>query len=339
MLGIIKEIGFNIKKSLKKIDLCFKARSKKYTHLYIGTPTHGNLGDQQIRVSTIEMLNDLKIKFIEIDMSEYFLYQDINFKNIKTIILHGGGNIGDEYMDDVLIRDHAIRKFKDKKIIIFPQTIYFKDNNSSELQISKKIYESHQNLTIALREKTSFQFAKNNFNCNMILTPDIVMYSSYIKNYQRKNVLMLLRHDIEKTSNDEDIKKIITSFENMGKKVIISDTVVNDTKKKTKRNYQIRRVLKSIASSEIVITDRLHGMIFCAITQTPCIVLSNYNHKIKDSYEWLKHLDYIYFAGSGENLEIEKLAVKLTNGKSRWKPLKEEFKKLIDGILKYNEDW
>ena len=44
-----------------------------------------------------------------------------------------------------------------------------------------------------------------------------------------------------------------------------------------------------------MITDRLHGMVFCAITGTPCIVLSNNHHKVKGTYEWIKHLDYIKY--------------------------------------------
>ena len=42
---------------------------------------------------------------------------------------------------------------------------------------------------------------------------------------------------------------------------------------------------KDFQKSELVITDRLHGMIFCYITKTPCIVMPNNNHKILMTYE------------------------------------------------------
>lgn len=48
----------------------------------------------------------------------------------------------------------------------------------------------------------------------------------------------------------------------------------------------------------LVLTDRLHGMIFAAITGTPCIAFSNYNHKVKETYEWIKYLPYIKYAES-----------------------------------------
>ena len=58
-----------------------------------------------------------------------------------------------------------------------------------------------------------------------------------------------------------------------------------------------------------MITDRLHGMIFAAITQTPCIVLDSLSHKLRGCYEWLKDLDYILFADSVDEIPamMEKL--------------------------------
>lgn len=49
-------------------------------------------------------------------------------------------------------------------------------------------------------------------------------------------------------------------------------------------NFYVGNINKYIKfrECELVITDRIHGMIFAAITGTPCIALSNY--KIKGTY-------------------------------------------------------
>ncbi|MDK8210749.1 polysaccharide pyruvyl transferase family protein, partial [Bacillus subtilis] len=61
-------------------------------------------------------------------------------------------------------------------------------------------------------------------------------------------------------------------------------------------------------AAEVVLTDRLHGMIFCAITRTPCIVFNNYNHKIESSYnDWLKDLKYIKFINTSEMTSFEEV--------------------------------
>ena len=53
---------------------------------------------------------------------------------------------------------------------------------------------------------------------------------------------------------------------------------------------------KNFSSSKIVITDRLHGLIFSKITSTPCIAIDNSNNKIRETYNaWLKGNKNIYF--------------------------------------------
>ncbi|MDA3776081.1 polysaccharide pyruvyl transferase family protein [Streptococcus thermophilus] len=41
---------------------------------------------------------------------------------------------------------------------------------------------------------------------------------------------------------------------------------------------------------EVVLTDKLHGMIFSYITGTPCIVLANDNHKIEKNIQTLDNV-------------------------------------------------
>ena len=45
-------------------------------------------------------------------------------------------------------------------------------------------------------------------------------------------------------------------------------------------------------------------MIFAALAQTPCIVLNNYNHKLKETYKWIKHLDYIIYVSDLSELPV-----------------------------------
>ena len=37
------------------------------------------------------------------------------------------------------------------------------------------------------------------------------------------------------------------------------------------------------------------GMLFAALTGTPCIALNNVSGKVSGAYEWIRHLDYIQF--------------------------------------------
>ena len=92
---------------------------------------------------------------------------------------------------------------------------------------------------------------------------------------------------------------------------------------------EIKKLFKEIQESELVVTDRLHGMISSYINNVPAIVFSNYNHKIISSYEWVKGGRIALW---NEELNISSFisSSKLENNKS----LKSKFSVLSDKIQK-----
>jgi pyruvyl transferase EpsI len=67
-----------------------------------------------------------------------------------------------------------------------------------------------------------------------------------------------------------------------------------------RRDEELEKKFEEFRHAELIITDRLHGMIFAAITGTPCIVINSKSPKVKGCYEWIKDLDYIRFADNVE---------------------------------------
>ena len=53
--------------------------------------------------------------------------------------------------------------------------------------------------------------------------------------------------------------------------------------------------LKRFSSVSVVVTDRLHGLIFSMITSTPCVLLSAFNQKIPEFYEMVNGSNGIFF--------------------------------------------
>jgi pyruvyl transferase EpsI len=51
--------------------------------------------------------------------------------------------------------------------------------------------------------------------------------------------------------------------------------------------------MEHFRTAQLVVTDRLHGMIFAAVAETPCVVIKSKSYKIEGCYEWLRHLKYI----------------------------------------------
>ena len=80
------------------------------------------------------------------------------------------------------------------------------------------------------------------------------------------------------------------------------------------RKREVLSILRKIASSKLVITDRLHAMIFCYITETPCIVFDNISRKVSGVYEWIKDCDYIRYCAT---FDVEKIDFNLKGGKRK----------------------
>lgn len=278
--------------------------------ILMGTPHHANIGDLAIAYSEEKIIEDLFPNEKLYIMQEEKL--DICAKKVKKyindddiILLHGGGNIGDTYITPEKGRRTVISSFPNNKIIIFPQTAYFE--SVKELNISKKIYNSHKNLIIMAREEKSFEFMKKNFFNNTIyLTPDIVMTLRKISHQKRENVLLMFRKDKEKILEDETFNYIINHIKSNFNLYKISDMnigtePVNNISNKIRNNI-LNEKFKELQESKLVITDRLHGMIFSAITETPCVVFTSLTHKIEASYNWIKNLGYIKLCDNVQNL-------------------------------------
>jgi len=295
--------------------------SKNKQRIFIfGTPKHGNLGDHAIAYAEKKLVEDYMFNYniIEIvtdDINKHMkaLRKGVNRNDI--LLFCGGGNLGDEYLWEEEARRRIISKFPKNNIIIFPQTIYFKKNKLGlkQFEVTRRIYNKHRNLTIVAREKVSFDLMKQAFqNNNVILTPDIVMYLNKTDlTIERKGALLCIRGDKESTLTNEKKIRINSIVQNYYEKISTTDTVENHIILSEQREEELNLKFSEFKKSELVITDRLHGMVFAAITSTPCIVIGNYNHKVKGTYEWLKHLSYIKFV---ENIgEIDKYIKELRN--------------------------
>lgn len=322
--------------------------------ILIGVPHHGNLGDSAIQLAEMKFIKDYLKEYEIKTVPENNLRKCV--KKLKQVItkedlifLHGGGNIRDTYTVPEEGRREIIKEFPDNQIIIFPQTIYFEEDEQGkkELQKSKEIYNAHPKLIMVAREKTSYEFAIKNFGqTNVILTPDIVFYLEEAKACKRQDkVLSCFRDDKEKKIAQDFIIYMENLVKREVKEIKYTDThigKINDNIYESKREELVEDKWSQFREAKLVITDRLHGMIFAAITQTPCIAFGNFNHKIKDSFEWIKHLQYVQYVEDVEDKEAvrRKIDQVLQVRKCKYSNefAKKEYEKIIREIDKGGHD-
>ena len=319
MKKILKKIFNKIKIILYYFN--FIVRYKKYKKeckkknkrefIIFNTPVHGNIGDHAIIYAEEKLLKKFNIDYIEVPTfySKYILNFLKNHISDRAIIaITGGGFIGSQWTFEEHLVLKVINEFKNHKIIIFPQTIYFKDDNYGikELNDSINKFKKAKDLNIFVREKKTYDFAKKIYKNNKVeLVPDIVLSLDSLKFNNKKNdVLLVLRSDAEKSFSEDNNRKLEDILEKLNLDIDKTDTVSKKWISEKKREEAIISKLEEFSKYKLIITDRLHGMIFATLTNTPCIVFGNYNYKVEGVYEWIREVDKnIIFEKNIDNLE------------------------------------
>ena len=345
--GDVKKLSFNCKKYLHalrhKMYLYKKYYSFHKNHIFIiGEPRHGNIGDSAIAEAERKFIIDTyngncKISDVFVDDYKYdFDMWDRLIQKKDIICLHGGGNLGDLWYEEELFREDIIERFPNNRIIMFPQTMMFQSEEN--LERARKVYNGHKRLTMVARDRVTYESMKKAFDeCDVIFTPDIVLsYGNLFNKYDnshRNNIGLCMRDDVERALDDNSMQVLYDYLDNKGYAYDKFDMVDKVSITIENRLELIKNKLKRIAGYRLIITDRLHAMVFCTLTGTPCIVFGNNHHKVSGCYEWIKSLNYIQLVGSiDEAISIVDAFYNDTSKKEsvdlseNYKPLVEAFK-------------
>jgi pyruvyl transferase EpsI len=286
--------------SIKKINKYKKYKYEKKI-IYLLSPLYGNMGDQAIAYGSLNFYKENFKDYLILEFDRFRIYKDFfaikNCLNKEDIIvLQGGGNMGNLYMQEEEPRRFIIKHFKNNMIISMTQTISFTNDQCGKIEKekTKRIYNKHNNLILLAREDKSYDEMTKIFNAKIIEVPDIVFYLADTMDSDQKRTLITtcLRSDKEsvwKDKKDKFIKNVKKDYDN----VFIYDTVIKRSVSFESRVSELNEMWNNFKKSKVVVTDRLHGMIFCVITKTPCIALKSLDHKVVESYKWIKDLDYV----------------------------------------------
>lgn len=284
--------------------------------ILVGMPKHSNIGDAAIALAERKLIKEqlANIKVVEIygrviDRHTKVFERVIARKDI--IAITGGGSLGTLWMEEEIMFRKVVTAFLNNPIIFFPQSVYYEDTQEGEkeLEITEKIYSSHPNLTVCLREEYSYQFFEKYFSKVCIkLIPDMVLYMkcSNMLHSKREGIGLCFRTDCEQI-----IGKQKQEIEMAVKEENINYLTTMHTKRipKRRREKVVRKKWEEFAQNKLIITDRLHGMIFAIITDTPCIAFDNISHKVKGVYQWVRDSEQVYFCEDSNNLKeiVERL--------------------------------
>lgn len=269
----------------------------------IGTPLHENLGDHLITLGVREFISSScpNKNVIEIPLEAYRVF----WRSLKRgmakdniILINGGGWMGDVYPEDEAVIWHVAKNFPENKIVILPQTIFYNDIKSSIAQNlireGRNVFSRAEKIDLCLREVRSLQMAYEIYpRAQSYLVPDMALaYCDKVpKDITTPNgrVGVCLRLDKEKCLDDFETDKIVETLRKTGKTVVPITTMAGRKVYSYEREVVVQKKLKEFAACDVVVTDRLHAMLFAFLANTPCVAFDNSTKKLSGVYNtWLQ---------------------------------------------------
>lgn len=269
--------------------------------LLMNTHAGTNIGDQLISVAEHAFFKEYLPEYTIVELPADLIDEDIsaikrNVYDNDIIAITGGGYMGSlwkSYGEDNV--RNIIDAFPNNHIIVMPQSVYFEETpeGKSEYIQSKGYYNKHAFFKICAREKRTYNLIENMMEKRnrVFLIPDMAeLLDESESQKHREMVGICLRNDKESIFSSQE-KEEITSC--VREKIDIFDMHAQKYVGIHERNNIVSAMIERVSGFKYVITDRLHCMILCAITGTPCIAFDNLSGKVHGVYEWIKSNEYI----------------------------------------------
>ena len=216
--------------------------------------------------------------------------------------------MGGIYPDIEELRQLVIRSFPGNRIVCFPQTLDWDASAASEraLQGIVKVYSQHPDMHIFARETVSHtklaELFRAHSNVTVGLVPDIVMSATAEllgahDCLAPAGILRCLRDDKECALSEAQYAQLDAALHSTGYSIEQTDTHAGGSQLSDAQCATLLAdKLSQFRAAQLVVTDRLHGMILSLLAGTPCLVLPNSNHKIRQTWlDWLSENPRVIF--------------------------------------------
>lgn len=297
----------------------------------VNYPNHWNTGDPAIWLGALEALRRIGVTVAY--QCEWRTYHPAALRTSigdGPILITGGGNLGDLWLNPQRFRERILKDFPDNPVIQLPQSIWFEQQEN--IESFGRLCASHGNFLLLLREEQSLAFARSRFDVESVLCPDMAFALGPLQRAAppQTNIFWLARSDAEARSQvapscgpDMECRDwIMPGPEELalwaGARVFrhndrLTQLALGDAEAARRlwprladtfepmARARLARGASLLSHGRVVITDRLHGHILCLCLGIPHVLLDNSYGKVQSTYRtWTSQSSLVRWARSGE---------------------------------------
>lgn len=170
---------------------------------FVNFPNIANVGDSAIWLGTRRALEETAVEVVH--CCEPATYERARLAAAVgergTILIQGGGNLGDAYVPQHSVRERVLRDFPRARVIQLPQTIWFRE--PARAAEFRALAEGHGDLTLMVREDRSLEWARAELDVPTVLCPDMAFALGRLdRPPPSRDLLWLARRDGESRGGD-----------------------------------------------------------------------------------------------------------------------------------------
>ncbi|MGH7719978.1 MAG: polysaccharide pyruvyl transferase family protein [Gemmatimonadaceae bacterium] len=289
-------------------------------------PGYGNVGDSMIWLATVEYLRRRGARIAySCDLTTYSRETLVRRLPAGTVLLSGGGNLGDLWESHQAMRENAIRQLGAYRIVQLPQSIRFR--SAAALERAAGVCDDHPDLTLLVRDRESLAVARAHFRAQSTLAPDVSFLLGVLGSpgTQRRDTVWLLRTDHERAerplSHPEggappmdwvtDDRTALWRLHGVIRHLLADHpralrwlrTPLSATYAPLARQ-RLRRGIALLRGAREVVTDRLHGHILCVLLGIEHYLVDDRYGKLRAFHEtWTSSCDLAHWADAAPRPE------------------------------------
>ncbi|WP_421851087.1 polysaccharide pyruvyl transferase family protein [Oricola sp.] len=289
--------------------------TRKEPYALIDYPNYLNPGDCAIWLGTRKLLEELcggPPAYVS-SLRNFSKRECLRRVPSGTIYFKGGGNLGAIYSKHDRMRRRILESLHGRKIVILPQSMADVPDGTKQAATGTLDYlRRHPDMLVFARDEVSKSAIEDRIGREVPLCPDLCHLLSFEQAAGGSGTTFLLRRDPEvkrHTSEPEEqlpaswdwgdipslkiwnrLGRLPSSIPNGFGRLKVQDAVAA---------AKVEHAIKRLAKHELVVTDRLHGVLLSSAIGLPVISLDNSTGKIAGYYKtWGTSLPRVSFSTS-----------------------------------------
>jgi exopolysaccharide biosynthesis predicted pyruvyltransferase EpsI len=313
--ALVKQLGDDVHavlaRALRQVDAC----------ALVDFPRHRNAGDSAIWLGEVTALHALGVAVrATCDRTTYSSSSLRRKVGDHPILLHGGGNLGDLYPTHQELRERVLTDFRGHPTVQLTQSIQF--NDPANLERMRRVVAQHGALTIIVRDERSEAIAREKFDAHIERCPDLAFGIGPIARplAARVPVLRLARIDREAAGDggpagahtfdwlappaSRRVRLRFAASDGLVQVAVGGGRMPGLLPARSRKlaydayaRQNVDRAARLLSGGEVVVTDRLHGHILCALLGIPHVLVDDKYGKVGSFYaSWTSGLRTARFA-------------------------------------------